>query len=147
MIYQYKTCSGCNKNKTLDNFWNRKKSYDGKKSRCKECIKDSRRACQWIHTFNYIQDRCNNSKAINYKYYGAVGIKCKITLEEVKQLYFRDNGYLMKNPSIDRINSKGNYEYNNCRFIEMTENSSRGGQANKGHKRDKYKKHLRVYFN
>lgn len=48
-----------------------------------------------------------------------------MTVEDFKFLWFRDRAYLMKKPSIDRINSNGHYELNNCRFIELIINQSR----------------------
>lgn len=81
----------------------------------------------WERTFNLIKIRCvQNPKD---KYYYQRGIKMLITLEELKSLWFRDKAYEMKNPSIDRINSKGDYTFDNCRYIELSENLSR---ANKG---------------
>ena len=58
----------------------------------------------------------------NYNRYGGKGIKCLITPEELKILWFRDKAYEMKKPSIDRKNSKKNYIFNNCEFIEFNKN-------------------------
>ena len=73
----------------------------------------------WIKTFYGIRSRCSDSK----NRYCRRGIKCLITVEELKELWERDRGYKLKEPSIDRINNDGNYEYSNCRFIERRENS------------------------
>ena len=46
----------------------------------------------------------------------------------------------METPSLDRINNKGDYTFNNCRFIERRENSRRGAleyQAEMRKKRSK----------
>ncbi len=40
-------------------------------------------------------------------------------------LWIRDKAGKMKRPSIDRINSGGNYTLNNCRFIELSANIHR----------------------
>lgn len=79
----------------------------------------------WKRVLTNIKTRCNNKNATQYKYYGGKGIKCLITEEEIKELWFRDKAYLMKNPSIDRENSNLNYTFNNCRFIEININTQR----------------------
>jgi hypothetical protein len=76
----------------------------------------------WKLTYFTIRTRCNNSNIIQYKNYGGRGIKCLITEEELKKLWFRDKAYKMQRPSIDRIDNDGNYEYNNCRYIELSLN-------------------------
>jgi hypothetical protein len=78
----------------------------------------------WTITYNGIKTRCYNKKSKAYKWYGGRGIKCLITSEELKELWFRDKAYEMKKPSIDRIDNDGNYCIENCRFIELSENSS-----------------------
>lgn len=75
--------------------------------------------------YKQILDRCNNSNNSRYNRYGGRGIKCFITEEELKYLWFRDKASEMKQPSIDRINNDGNYCLENCRFIEMAENSAK----------------------
>lgn len=79
----------------------------------------------WQSRFNSIKNRCNSPTQTNFYWYGGRGIKCHITASEIKQLWFRDKAYLMKKPSIDRIDSNGHYEFSNCRFIENIENSRR----------------------
>ena len=74
----------------------------------------------WNRTFHTIKQRCK----INPKYVSR-GIKCLITCEEIKELWFRDKGWLLERPSIDRINNDGNYTFDNCRFIELSENIKR----------------------
>lgn len=82
----------------------------------------------WIKPYESAKYRCTNIKAANYKKYGAKGIKFLMSLEDFKYLWLRDNAYEMDKPSIDRIDSKGNYELSNCRFIEHKINSAQGGK-------------------
>ena len=79
----------------------------------------------WKEDLHQIKQSCNNSNNKAYKYYGGRGIKCLITEEEIKKLWYRDKAYKMKRPSIDRIDNDGNYEYNNCQFIEFSKNISK----------------------
>jgi hypothetical protein len=84
------------------------------------------------------RQRCNNKKLPIYHRYGGRGIKCLISKEELKALWVRDKADLMKRPSIDRIDNDGNYEFNNCRFIELSINAGRSkaeqDKCIKGHK-------------
>lgn len=74
--------------------------------------------------------RCEDKNCSSYRWYGAKGVKFFLTLEDIKNIWERDNAKNMDRPSIDRINSKGNYEFSNCRFIEWSENA-RGSSGNK----------------
>jgi len=78
------------------------------------------------------RQRCTNPNTRSYKDYGARGIKCFLTIDEMVELWFLDEAWLMKRPSIDRINNDGNYTFLNCRFIELSQNTIR---AHKGAKR------------
>ena len=104
---------------------------------------DRWRAFPWNKTLCYIRLRCNSKPAINYSRYGAVGIKCLITSEELKFLWNRDNAGDMKKPSIDRINSKGNYTLKNCRYIEHSENVILGSRNKNGLCRNKLHKYVK----
>jgi hypothetical protein len=86
--------------------------------------KEYRLSHPWLKTLSNIKQRCNNKKFPKYKYYGGRGIKCLITSQELKELWFRDKAHEMKKPSIDRIDNDGNYCIENCRFIERFLNLS-----------------------
>lgn len=79
----------------------------------------------WVQRYCGIKARCENKREVAYKYYGKKGIRALITSKEIKELWFRDKAHLMRRPSIDRINSRGNYEFSNCRFIELSDNVKR----------------------
>jgi hypothetical protein len=55
-------------------------------------------------------------------YYYKHGIKLFMTPEDFKFLWFRDKAYALDRPSIDRIDPKGHYTLDNCRYIELLEN-------------------------
>jgi len=70
----------------------------------------------WYRTLTHIKRRCL------YGAYLSKGIKCLISLPELKELWFRDKAYLMKRPSIDRKDNNDHYVFDNCRYIELHEN-------------------------
>lgn len=77
----------------------------------------SRLASIWYH----MKSRCYNEKDTNYKSYGALGISvCGDWLEDYLNFerWSLINGY-SENLSIDRIDPKGNYEPNNCRWANQ----------------------------
>jgi len=72
--------------------------------------------------------RCTWTKDPQWHRYGGRGIKFIMTSNQVKELWVRDKANLMDRPSLDRINNDGNYEFDNCRFIE---NKINGGRYNR----------------
>lgn len=69
-----------------------------------------------------IKARCKNSNDTAYQYYGGRGIKiCDAWDNDFMNFYnwSMSNGY-EDELTIDRINSDGNYEPNNCRWVNMT---------------------------
>ena len=84
--------------------------------------------CPWLERLKGAQRRCNNK--LN-EHYGAKGIECLLTEDEIKYLWFRDIAWRMEIPSIDRKNSNGNYELSNCQFIEMSKNCSKASKTPK----------------
>ena len=79
----------------------------------------------WLNSYTGAEQRCNNKNHHAYKNYGGHGIKFLLTKDETKTLWVRDRANLMKWPSIDRVDNDRHYEFKNCRFIEMGENSAR----------------------
>ena len=82
----------------------------------------------WMVSYAGAMTRCNNKNAPQYRTYGGRGVECRLTVEQVKELWERDNAANMKRPSIDRIDSSGHYEKGNCRFIEQALNASLGSK-------------------
>lgn len=103
----------------------RKKYYKKHKKKLDKKHKRYIKKNKWLLHYQNAKTRCNNKKQNSYKYYGAKGIKMLLTIKNAKYLWFRDKAYLMKKPSIDRKNNKGDYELSNCRFIELKNNVGR----------------------
>lgn len=76
----------------------------------------------WYRTLSNIHNRCNRKCRLDYKWYGGRGIKVLLTANDLKKLWFRDKAFLLKEPSIDRIDSNKDYTKNNCQYIEKREN-------------------------
>ena len=73
-----------------------------------------------------MRQRCNNKNAENYKYYGGRGICVCNEWENdfsLFALWSFANGY-NDNLTIDRIESNGNYEPSNCRWISKKEQTN-----------------------
>ena len=79
----------------------------------------------WVKYLHRAKRRCMDERYWSYKYYGAKGIRCFLSKEQMHFLWKRDKAFEMKKPSIDRIDPKGDYVLSNCRFIEMLENIGR----------------------
>jgi len=77
----------------------------------------------WYSSYRNARNRCLNKNSKDYKNYGGRGIKFFLSIEEIKYIWFRDNARFLKMATIDRIDNNGDYELNNCRFIEKSENS------------------------
>jgi len=79
----------------------------------------------WLQSYYDAKNRCTNANNVRYKNYGGRGIQFLLTRSEIEKLWHRSKAHLMKKPSIDRKDNDGHYIYENCRFIELSENSSR----------------------
>jgi len=75
----------------------------------------------WLRTLNHIKSRCTNKN----NRYCKRGIKCFITPDEIKSLWFRDKAYLLQKASIDRKDADKNYTLDNCCYIEFKINSGK----------------------
>lgn len=81
----------------------------------------------WYDSWQAAKQRCTNPKNPAYRYYGAKGIKVLLSKSDMQFLWVRDNAAAMIQPSIDRTNPEGNYQLDNCRFMEKTDNSRKRG--------------------
>lgn len=117
-----KTCTKCGVRKYLNSYTIDNTKKDKLRPICRECTikaqQQRNKKYPWIVTYNSIKQRCNNPNNKRYKDYGGRGIKCLITVEELKKLWFRDKAYDMKSPTIDKINNNRNYELCNCQYLE-----------------------------
>lgn len=123
-----KICTKCHITKDLNSF--HKNGKYGFYSICKDCKNTHknlyRKEYPWRKTLSALKQRCKN---MDDPRYGGKGIKALISEEEIKELWFRDKAYNLKEPSIDRLDSDGHYEFGNCRFIELKENTFRMNKA------------------
>lgn len=142
-----KLCARCHLTMDDAQFGVDKRNKDGLKSYCRTCHRlasnawasanrEKRNATNklmrtkypWYKAYKHIYDRCNDPKHQSYAYYGGKGIEKRISLSELKELWFRDGADKMVRPSIDRKDSDGHYEYSNCQWMEYTDNCRKGGK-------------------
>ena len=88
--------------------------------------------------------RCTHPNTNRYERYGGRGIQNFLTIEDLRYLYRRDNGPTLERPSIDRRDSDGNYDIDNCRFIEWRENTEDGLQRGRAVHQENAKRKLCV---
>lgn len=77
----------------------------------------------WVRYICWARRRCRDVRSKWYPYYGAKGIICDLTAAQAEVIWYRDGGGELRRPSLDRINSDGNYTADNVRFIEFDINS------------------------
>jgi uncharacterized CHY-type Zn-finger protein len=130
---QRKLCPKCNIELEHSNFHKNRARSDGLAVYCSNCSKfwareqyKKTKAENYIRVrWNAINNRCYNKSHNKYKYYGGKGINNWLTISDLKFLWIRDNASSLMRPSIDRVDSKGDYTLANCRFIELSENRKR----------------------
>jgi len=86
-------------------------------------MKKRKAECPWVRTFYSIASRVNDAKLGKLPRYA--GIEKRIKTAELKELWFRDKAYDMKDPTIDRVDPTGHYTFENCRYIERAVNNAR----------------------
>lgn len=118
-----KICYKCKKRKSASEFYVYKsgKNEGHLHSYCKFCA-NHLTLSPWQRIAQSISSRCNNKNGRYYK----KGIKKRITPQELKILWCRDKASLLKKASIDRIDATKDYTFENCRFIELSENQEQG---------------------
>lgn len=82
----------------------------------------------WYTHWQSVKQRCNNPNHCKYPRYGGRGIKCFLSKADVQFMWIRDNASKMNKPSIDRRDNTGNYCLENCKFMEVSDNSRKGNR-------------------
>jgi len=90
----------------------------------------------WFRHLNNARIRCRKPSHKMYYRYGGRGIKCLLTFEEIKKLWQMHGAADLCRPSLDRINSNGDYIFDNCRFIELEQNVGRAVKTGKALRRE-----------
>ncbi|KKN70025.1 hypothetical protein LCGC14_0434720 [marine sediment metagenome] len=136
-------CSKCKEYKPITDFFKSKILIDGIRYWCKKCdmkimtkTKDNPNTAKYMRTYwkkkrkkepwyaywDSSKRRCIDKSSKYFK----KGIKHYLTVDQARKLWERDKAFLLKRPSIHRINNKGDYTFENCAFIELSENSRLG---------------------
>lgn len=80
------------------------------------------RFCRLYRIWSDMRIRCNNPNSVNYPWYGAKGVRVCAEWDDygVFRAWAVSHGYA-KGLTLDRIESAGNYEPNNCRWATRLE--------------------------
>lgn len=90
------------------------------------------------YVWHNMKQRCENNKHPGYKYYGAKGIAVCDEWQDYETFakWANEHGYSNNSSvpyseklSIDRVNNKGDYCPENCRWITVHENTTRAAKA------------------
>ena len=114
-------CVKCRKVKPLSEFskTQRKKVYW-----CKVCHidyatksyqKELKNNPPWYRYYGYLHSRCDGKS----HHYFKVGIKSLLTMADLKYMWFRDEAYNLKRPTLSRFKHDKHYTIDNCKFIEF----------------------------
>lgn len=88
-------------------------------------------ATRTYKSWQAMKERCLSNKSTGYKYYGMIGITvCESWLSF--KCFFSDMGERPLNKTLDRIDSKGNYEPSNCRWATPLEQVNNRREIKKG---------------
>ena len=112
------------KNKTRINEYAKKYRNTNRKNEYNR-LKQFLETRPWYSHWSAIKARCRDKNHCAYKCYGAKGIKCLISITEIANLWNRDKADKLKFPCVDRIDHLGHYTIENCRFIELSDNSKK----------------------
>ena len=95
----------------------------------------ARRNEKLYHVYHGIKQRCYNKNNPKYNLYGGKGIKmCDEWYDDylIFKQWSLENGYKPnQNLSIDRIDSNGDYNPQNCQWIPIGENSAKANYGRK----------------
>ncbi len=73
-----------------------------------------------------MHQRCYNPNRTSYPWYGAKGVKVCQLWHDFQNFYNDMAAEYVEGLSIDRLDSDGDYEPSNCRWLTKSENSRRG---------------------
>ena len=90
----------------------------------------------WFKYWQHARRRCQDPKHAYFHRYGGRGIKFNLLLNDVKYLWLRDLASNMREPSLGRIDSDGDYNIYNCAFEELMENKRKMLWSKAGYKTD-----------
>lgn len=86
------------------------------------CLKHGKSKTPEYNVWNGMMSRCYNEKTVHFEHYGGRGISVCYRWHDF-ECFLEDMGKRPARAQIDRIDSDGNYEPSNCRWVTTTEQS------------------------